>query len=128
METTDGSQFILFVLWVLVLGGVAFSLRIVKEYERLAVFTLGRFHSLKGPGLVFLSPGVQRAHRIALGAKGSPVTASVARFDAIELPVESDHALVSGQQIKVVGFASNALRVEPETASSNVCPKCGHEF
>ena len=38
-------------------GLVASSIRILREYERGVVFTLGRFWKVKGPGLVILVPG-----------------------------------------------------------------------
>jgi regulator of protease activity HflC (stomatin/prohibitin superfamily) len=53
---------------VLVLLGLlaASSLRILREYERGVVFQLGRFWSVKGPGLVILIPGIQQMVRIDL--------------------------------------------------------------
>ncbi|OGT87532.1 MAG: hypothetical protein A3G96_04865, partial [Gammaproteobacteria bacterium RIFCSPLOWO2_12_FULL_52_10] len=37
-----------------------------REYERVVVFTLGRFTSVKGPGLVFIIPLVQQIERVEL--------------------------------------------------------------
>ena len=45
---------------------LAASLRILREYERAVVFFLGRFQSVKGPGLVLLFPGVQQMVRVSL--------------------------------------------------------------
>jgi regulator of protease activity HflC (stomatin/prohibitin superfamily) len=45
---------------------LAASLRILREYERGVVFTLGRFQSVKGPGLVILVPGIQQMVRVSL--------------------------------------------------------------
>lgn len=42
------------------------ALRILKEYERGVVFTLGRFWKVKGPGVVILIPGIQQMVRIDL--------------------------------------------------------------
>jgi regulator of protease activity HflC (stomatin/prohibitin superfamily) len=50
----------------LVLGVVILSLRIVKEYERLVVFFLGRFQLVKMPGLRLVVPGIQQAVRVDL--------------------------------------------------------------
>lgn len=41
-------------------------LKIVTEYERLVVFRLGKFHKVKGPGLVVIIPGVDRIIRVGL--------------------------------------------------------------
>ena len=40
------------------------SINILKEYERGVVFTLGRFTSVKGPGLVLIMPIVQQVQRM----------------------------------------------------------------
>ena len=51
---------------VLLLVAVASSLRILREYERGVVFQLGRFWSVKGPGLVILIPGIQQMVKVGL--------------------------------------------------------------
>ena len=50
--------FVVFVLFAIVVG-LAASVRILQEYERAVVFTLGRFERVKGPGLVLLMPFIQ---------------------------------------------------------------------
>lgn len=52
---------ILFVLFIL-----ASSIRILREYQRGVVFTLGRFSGVKGPGLILIIPVVQQMERIDL--------------------------------------------------------------
>ena len=42
------------------------SIRILREYERGVVFTLGRFTGIKGPGLVLLVPYIQQMVRVDL--------------------------------------------------------------
>ncbi len=48
-----------FLLVVLIL--LAYSIRIVREYERAVVFRLGRVIGAKGPGIVFIIPIIDRA-------------------------------------------------------------------
>jgi regulator of protease activity HflC (stomatin/prohibitin superfamily) len=45
---------------------VASAIRILREYERGVVFTLGRFWKVKGPGLVILLPGIQQLVKVDL--------------------------------------------------------------
>ena len=45
---------------------VASSIRILREYERGVIFTLGRFWKVKGPGLVLLIPAVQQMVKVDL--------------------------------------------------------------
>jgi regulator of protease activity HflC (stomatin/prohibitin superfamily) len=53
---------------------LAASVRILREYERAVVFTLGRFQKVKGPGLVLLIPFIQEMVRVDL------------RIQVIEIP------------------------------------------
>jgi len=45
---------------------LAAAIRILREYERGVIFTLGRFTGVKGPGLIILIPFVQRMERVDL--------------------------------------------------------------
>lgn len=42
------------------------AIRILKEYERGVVFRLGRFSSVKGPGIILLIPGIDKMVKISL--------------------------------------------------------------
>jgi regulator of protease activity HflC (stomatin/prohibitin superfamily) len=55
---------IMFVFAVLVLAPL--SIKILREYQRAVVFTLGRFQSVRGPGLVLLLPFLQEMVRVDL--------------------------------------------------------------
>jgi regulator of protease activity HflC (stomatin/prohibitin superfamily) len=52
------------------------SIRILRQYERAVVFTLGRFQKVKGPGLVLLIPFIQEMVRVDL------------RIQVIEIPTQ----------------------------------------
>lgn len=41
-------------------------IKILREYERAVVFTLGRFSGVKGPGLILIIPIVQQIEKVAL--------------------------------------------------------------
>lgn len=45
---------------------LAAAIRILREYQRGVVFTLGRFTGIKGPGLIILIPFVQQMIRVDL--------------------------------------------------------------
>src|SRR5271154_5918412 len=55
-------------------GLIKASVKILREYERAVVFTLGRFQKVKGPGLVLLIPFAQEMVRVDL------------RIQVIEIP------------------------------------------
>jgi len=52
------------------------TIKIVRQYERAVVFTLGRFQGVKGPGLVLLIPFFQEMVRVDL------------RIQVIEIPTQ----------------------------------------
>lgn len=59
--------FIPYIGLLVLVGGVLFSaVRVLREYERGVVFTLGRFSGVKGPGLILLVPFVQQMVRVDL--------------------------------------------------------------
>ena len=45
---------------------LAAAIRILREYERGVIFTLGRFTGVKGPGLIILIPFIQQMVRVDL--------------------------------------------------------------
>jgi regulator of protease activity HflC (stomatin/prohibitin superfamily) len=51
---------------VIVVFLLAASVRILKEYERGVVFTLGRYTSVKGPGIILLFPYIQKMDKVDL--------------------------------------------------------------
>jgi regulator of protease activity HflC (stomatin/prohibitin superfamily) len=59
------SPAILFLIVFLVILASA-SIKILREYERGVIFRLGRLIGAKGPGLIFIIPGVDKLLRISL--------------------------------------------------------------
>lgn len=51
---------------LIIVAIAAFSIRILREYERGVVFLLGRFWKVKGPGLVIIVPFIQQMVRMDL--------------------------------------------------------------
>lgn len=51
------------VVLLLILGA---AIKILPEYQRGVVFFLGRFQGVKGPGLLFIIPGIQQIIRVDL--------------------------------------------------------------
>jgi regulator of protease activity HflC (stomatin/prohibitin superfamily) len=51
---------------VLIVLLVAYSIRVLREYERGVVFLLGRFWKVKGPGLILVVPFIQQIVRMDL--------------------------------------------------------------
>ncbi len=59
-------QYVVIVLAVFLLVLLVNAIKILKEYERGVIFTLGRFTGIKGPGLIFVIPILQQMSRVDL--------------------------------------------------------------
>ena len=55
-----------FAALIVLLSLVASSIKVVREYERLVVFRLGRLVGPRGPGLTLIIPGIEKAVRVDL--------------------------------------------------------------
>ena len=54
------------IILVVIIAILASAFRILREYERAVVFMLGRFYSIKGPGLIIIIPVIQQMVRVDL--------------------------------------------------------------
>lgn len=85
---------------------LTYSIRILREYERGVVFTLGRFSKVKGPGLIILIPFVQTMEKVDL------------RIIVMDVPTQD---VISKDNISVKVNAVVYFRViDPERAIINV--------
>jgi regulator of protease activity HflC (stomatin/prohibitin superfamily) len=55
-----------FIVVIVLMALANASIKILRQYERAVVFTLGRFSSVRGPGLIFLVPFIQLMVRVDL--------------------------------------------------------------
>src|SRR4030095_12405508 len=65
----------LVIVIVLIISGI----KILKEYERAVVFRLGRMVGARGPGIIYIIPGVEKMGRMGL----LPVTMDTPPQDVI---------------------------------------------
>jgi hypothetical protein len=96
---------------VLVMLFLAFSMRVVAEQQRIALFRLGRFMGLKGPGLVMVVPYMDRACKITIGDQGELISGGTGKFGEFQVPVMFNTSISTGSSIEVVGFAKDRLQV-----------------
>ena len=85
-------EFLYFIATIVVLLVlfVANAIKILREYERGVVFTLGRFYKVKGPGLIILIPIIQQMVRVDLRTIVLDVpTQDVISFDNVSVKVNA---------------------------------------
>jgi regulator of protease activity HflC (stomatin/prohibitin superfamily) len=64
---------IVVVLVVLVLGGLALSVRVVQQYEKGVLFRLGRVIGIREPGLTLIVPLIETLRRVSLRIVTMPI-------------------------------------------------------
>ncbi len=65
-------------------------IKVLREYERGVIFTLGRFYKVKGPGLIILIPVIQQMVRVDLRTIVMDVpTQDVISFDNVSVKVNA---------------------------------------
>jgi regulator of protease activity HflC (stomatin/prohibitin superfamily) len=88
--------------FVVVMAFVLAAVKILRQYERAVVFTLGKFQAVKGPGLVLLIPFIQEMVRVDL------------RIQVIEIPTQD---VISRDNVSMKVDAVLYFRVvDPEKA------------
>nr|MDO8087306.1 SPFH domain-containing protein [Candidatus Sigynarchaeum springense]MDO8115929.1 SPFH domain-containing protein [Candidatus Sigynarchaeota archaeon] len=58
--------FLVIIFIIIVLSYVGASIRVFKEYERGVIFRLGRFAGVKGPGLFWIIPKIDKVVKVDL--------------------------------------------------------------
>jgi len=100
-------------IFFLVIVGVILmwaSIKVVPEHERLAVFRSGRFRGLKGPGLVFLIPFVDRTVKVKIGSRGivrrnlNPAGKVEVDGVILDAKVDSGQVIKTGEEVEVVSM------------------------
>ena len=56
----------IFVGLIVIIALLLYTFRVLREYERGVIFTLGRFWKVKGPGLIIVIPIIQQMVRVEL--------------------------------------------------------------
>jgi len=96
-----------------VLTGFGFSVRIIREYQRVVLFRLGRSLGIKGPGLVFINPITDRTSLVNLRERFLEIPRQTA--------ITQDNASISIDFIifyKVVDPAMSVLEVQNFAAAA----------
>ena len=100
------SQYFWIALAILVVGFVVSMFRILREYERGVIFMLGRYHKVKGPGLILVIPVIQQMVKVDL------------RVRVLDVPSQD---VISRDNVSVKVNAVLYFRVvDPERAVINV--------
>jgi hypothetical protein len=118
------------VLIILIIMFLAASLKVASEYQRIALFRLGRYLGLKGPGLILIVPVTDKCCMISIGNQGQLINGGIGKFKDTELPVECNDKINIGSKIIVNGFLNQKIQVALDSDQRLMvkCEKCGHEM
>jgi len=90
-------------------------IQVLRDDERLALFRQGRYHGLKGPGIVVCLPFLNTAVRLHVGDTGNLVTRDLACFGSSTIPVVGRD--LSGSLVKIIGFDETLSPPRPRVVS-----------
>src|SRR5712692_2469807 len=107
------SVLVIILALILILILIASAVKIVKEYERVVVFTLGRLKGAVGPGIVFIVPFINRVNKVDLRERylEVPHQTSITKDNA---PVDIDFLIY----YKVIDAALSIVQVQNFTGAS----------
>ncbi len=78
------------IIVVLLILLIAYTIKVLREYERGVIFTLGRFDKVKGPGLIIVIPLIQQIVRVDLRTVVMDVpTQDVISYDNVSVRVNA---------------------------------------
>jgi regulator of protease activity HflC (stomatin/prohibitin superfamily) len=100
-----------------VLAAAGLSVKIVREYQRIVLFRLGRSAGIKGPGLVFVNPVTDRTSLVDLRERFLEIPQQTA--------ITQDNASISIDFIifyKVVDPAMSVLEVQNFAVAAKTSP------
>src|SRR5512136_843087 len=115
-------------LWIFLLILASSSIKIARESQRFVIYRLGRFFGLKGPGLIFIIPGVDKCTKINVGDRGELLASDLARVKMADVPVRVEGRVEIGKTVRIQSFTERDAVVVAENVQTKefVCEKCGH--
>jgi len=117
----------LFLLILLIIFAVT-GIKLASENQRFAIYRLGRFFGLKGPGLLLIIPWIDRSVKISIGDRGELLPQDFAKIKGVDIPVKVEGSATIGNIVRVQSFTEKyaAVVVDSVQMREVVCEKCGH--
>jgi len=106
----SGTIFLLVFLIIL----ASSSIKIARENQRFVLYRLGRFFGLKGPGLFFIIPYVDKCTKINVGDRGELLAEDLARIRNVDVPVRVMGRVEVGKPVCIQSFMERDAIVMPD--------------
>ena len=115
-------------LWIFLLVLASSSVKIARESQRFIVYRLGRFFGLKGPGLFFIIPAIDKCTKINVGDRGELLAFNLVRIKKADVPVRVEGRVEIGKTVRIQSFTERDAVVVGDSVETKefVCEKCGH--
>ncbi len=101
------------ILAIIVLALLGSSIKVIREYERIVVFKLGRFVGAKGPGVILVAPVINRLFTVDLRERFLEVTRQTC-ITKDNAPVDIDFLIY----YKVFDAGHSVIQVQNFTGAS----------
>ena len=107
-------------LWIFLLIVASSSIKISRESQRFVVYRLGKSIGLKGPGVFFIIPAVDKGTKISVGDRGELLSLDSAKMKNVEVPVRVLGRVEIGRTVCIQSFAEReAIVVEESTQNES---------
>jgi len=111
-------------LVVVVVIGLALSLRVVRQYERGVLFRLGRIHAVREPGLTFIIPWIDVLRRVSLRTVTMPIQSQgIITKDNVSIDVAGVayfHVVDAVKSVVAIESVAEAINQIAQTTLRNV--------
>ena len=106
--------------WAFALVWAAYhAIRIVPENSRLVVYRLGRYLELRGPGIVFTVPIVEKTARIREGEEAVLIESNKMAIKSMYVPVRAVDNVTLGSPVRIHSFAEQEVLVVSKRNEEN---------
>ena len=105
-------------LWVILVFLAVSNIKIARESQRFIVYRLGRFFGLKGPGLIFIIPIIDKGKKINIGDRGELLSQDLARIKNADIPVRVMDRVEIGKTIRIQSFTERDAVVVADSADT----------
>jgi regulator of protease activity HflC (stomatin/prohibitin superfamily) len=99
------------VLFALAIVVLATSIKVVPENGRGVILRLGRFNSIKSPGIQLIVPFIDRFAVLKSGDEGTMKNDGLGEFQATAAPVKKQGMISAGSRIRIERFERNEIVV-----------------
>lgn len=123
------SQLSFLITSAIVIFFIANSVKVASEHQRFAVYRLGKYIGIKGPGFLVKLWTAEDWVKILIGDRLELIAHRIAKIGELSLPVEIDNNVPINTMLRITGFNNDKILTVPDSEQRRLvtCEHCGKE-